>query len=113
MMREEIALADADIDRLEAELKLLLLPKDPNDGKDVIVEIRGAEGGEEANLFARDLFAMYQALRRPPRAGRWRCCRATRAPSAASTRSPSPSAATTRGATSSSRGGRTGCSGCR
>ena len=61
MMREEIALADADIERLEAELKLLLLPKDPNDGKDVIVEIRGAEGGEEANLFARDLFAMYQA----------------------------------------------------
>jgi peptide chain release factor 1 len=61
MMREEIALADADIERLESELKLLLLPKDPNDGKDVIVEIRGAEGGEEANLFARDLFAMYQA----------------------------------------------------
>ena len=39
---------------------LLLLPKDPNDGKNVIVEIRGAEGGEEANLFARDLFEMYQ-----------------------------------------------------
>ena len=36
------------------------LPKDPNDGKNVIVEIRGAEGGEEANLFARDLFEMYQ-----------------------------------------------------
>ena len=36
-------------------------PHDPNDGKDVIVEIRGAEGGEEANLFARDLFEMYQA----------------------------------------------------
>ncbi|HLG91914.1 MAG TPA: peptide chain release factor 1, partial [Acidimicrobiales bacterium] len=41
------------------ELKLLLLPSDPNDGKDVIMEIRGAEGGEEANLFARDLFDMY------------------------------------------------------
>ena len=40
---------------------MLLLPKDPNDGKNVIVEIRGAEGGEEANLFARDLFGMYQA----------------------------------------------------
>src|SRR3546814_2120114 len=53
--------AEADIERLEAELKILLLPKDPNDGKNVIVEVRGAEGGEEANLFARDLFEMYQA----------------------------------------------------
>jgi peptide chain release factor 1 len=45
--------------QLEEELKLLLLPRDPNDEKNVIVEIRGAEGGEEANLFARDLFEMY------------------------------------------------------
>ncbi len=45
---------------LEEELKVLLLPRDPNDGRNVIVEIRGAEGGEEANLFARDLFEMYQ-----------------------------------------------------
>jgi peptide chain release factor 1 len=44
---------------LEERLKVLLLPKDPNDGKNVIVEIRGAEGGEEANLFARDLYEMY------------------------------------------------------
>ena len=43
-----------------ASCELLLLPKDPNDGRNVIVEIRGAEGGEEANLFARDLFGMYQ-----------------------------------------------------
>ena len=49
------------IDRLESEIKVLLLPRDPNDDKNVIVEIRGAEGGEEANLFARDLFEMYQA----------------------------------------------------
>jgi peptide chain release factor 1 len=48
------------IERLEAELKVLLLPRDPNDDKNVIVEIRGAEGGEEANLFAKDLFDMYQ-----------------------------------------------------
>ena len=41
-------------------LKLLLLPKDPNDERDVIVEIQGAEGGEEAALFAADLFRMYQ-----------------------------------------------------
>jgi peptide chain release factor 1 len=59
-MRGEVTGAEADIDRLEAELRLLLLPKDPNEGKNVIVEIRGAEGGEEANLFARDLFEMYQ-----------------------------------------------------
>ncbi len=60
-MRIEAAEAEADIERLEAELKVLLLPNDPNEGKSVIVEIRGAEGGEEANLFARDLFQMYEA----------------------------------------------------
>src|SRR5947209_1393435 len=52
--------SEATIERLEDELKVLLLPRDPNDEKNVIVEIRGAEGGEEANLFARDLFDMYQ-----------------------------------------------------
>src|SRR3954469_1793461 len=51
---------EATIERLEDELKVLLLPSDPNDEKNVIVEIRGAEGGEEANLFAKDLFEMYQ-----------------------------------------------------
>jgi len=51
---------EAAIERLEDELKVLLLPQDPNDEKNVIVEIRGAEGGEEANLFAKDLFEMYQ-----------------------------------------------------
>lgn len=60
MIRTEVSEADADVARLEEELKLLLLPKDPNDDRNVIVEIRGAEGGEEANLFARDLFGMYQ-----------------------------------------------------
>jgi peptide chain release factor 1 len=59
--RDELALSEAEAERLEEQLKVLLLPKDPNDGKDVIVEIRGAEGGEEANLFARDLFQMYAA----------------------------------------------------
>ena len=59
-MRAEVTEAEADIERLEAELRVLLLPKDPNDGKNVIVEIRGAEGGEEANLFARDLYEMYE-----------------------------------------------------
>jgi peptide chain release factor 1 len=61
MLRAEIDQAEAGIERLDEELKLLLLPRDPNEGRNVIVEIRGAEGGEEANLFARDLFEMYKA----------------------------------------------------
>ena len=61
LARVEVTEAEADLARMEDELRVLLLPRDPNEGKDVIVEIRGAEGGEEANLFARDLFDMYQA----------------------------------------------------
>jgi peptide chain release factor 1 len=61
MVRAEIAEAEATIARLDEELKVLLLPRDPNDGRTVIVEIRGAEGGEEANLFARDLYDMFVA----------------------------------------------------
>ncbi|MBS1838094.1 MAG: peptide chain release factor 1 [Actinobacteria bacterium] len=60
--REEVADARARIEHLEAELRVLLLPRDPNDERDVIVEIRGAEGGEEANLFARDLLTMYEGF---------------------------------------------------
>ena len=59
MLRAEIEDAEATIARLDEELKVLLLPHDPNDEKNVIVEIRGAEGGEEANLFAKDLSEMY------------------------------------------------------
>jgi len=58
-VRSQIEQSEAEISRLEDELRALLLPRDPNDGKNVIVEIRGAEGGEEANLFAKDLFDMY------------------------------------------------------
>jgi peptide chain release factor 1 len=58
-LRAEAELAQARIDDLQAHIPALLIPKDPNDGRNVIVEIRGAEGGEEANLFARDLFDMY------------------------------------------------------
>ena len=61
LFRNEAVEAEADIERLTGRLELLLLPKDPNEGRNVIVEIRGAEGGEEANLFARDLFQMYEA----------------------------------------------------
>jgi len=60
--RSEVEQAAIDIERLEGELGVLLLPRDPNDDRNVIVEIRGAEGGEEANLFARDLFQMYQGF---------------------------------------------------
>src|SRR5882672_9054976 len=51
--------ASAEVGELEERLKVLLLPKDPNDDRDVVVEIQGAEGGEEAALFAADLFRMY------------------------------------------------------
>jgi peptide chain release factor 1 len=57
--RAEVDEAESKVARIEEELRLLLLPSDPYDGKDVIVEIRGAEGGEEANLFAKDLADMY------------------------------------------------------
>jgi len=60
LVRPEIEEAEAAAAQLEDELRLLLVPSDPNDGRNVIVEIRGAEGGEEANLFARDLFEMYR-----------------------------------------------------
>jgi len=60
LLRDEITGAEHDIETLADELRVLLLPRDPNDDKNVIMEIRGAEGGEEANLFARDLFEMYR-----------------------------------------------------
>jgi peptide chain release factor 1 len=59
LARGEVEAAEATAARLEEQLSALLLPKDPNDGRNVIVEIRGAEGGEEANLFAADLHQMY------------------------------------------------------
>src|SRR6056297_3323403 len=61
MLVAEIDEATHDADALEDELRELMLPTDPHDGKHVIMEIRGAEGGEEANLFARDLYEMYLA----------------------------------------------------
>jgi peptide chain release factor 1 len=58
-VRAQIDEAEAELARLDDQLRLLLLPRDPNDEKNVIVEIRGAEGGEEANLFAKVLYDMY------------------------------------------------------
>jgi peptide chain release factor 1 len=60
LVREEMAEQESAVADLEGRLKVLLLPKDPNDDKNVILEVRGAEGGEEANLFAGDLVRMYQ-----------------------------------------------------
>ena len=62
MLRQELSEAEADLADLEEQLRLLMLPKDPNDGKAVIMEIRGAEGGEEGNLFAGDLYGMYRGF---------------------------------------------------
>jgi peptide chain release factor 1 len=61
MLVGEIESATDEAAALDDELRELMLPADPHDGKNVIVEIRGAEGGEEANLFARDLYEMYLA----------------------------------------------------
>lgn len=58
-IREEINRLEEELESTEAELRRLLLPRDPNDDKDVIVEIRAGAGGEEAGLFAADLFRMY------------------------------------------------------
>ncbi len=59
MAQEEIAAAEKELPRLEHDLKVLLLPRDPLDDKNTILEIRAGTGGEEASLFAADLFRMY------------------------------------------------------
>jgi peptide chain release factor 1 len=59
-LQGELVERDARLAELERTLKELLVPRDPNDGRNVIVEIRGAEGGDEANLWAGDLFEMYR-----------------------------------------------------
>ena len=57
--REELKASEERLSELEKEMEIILLPKDPNDGKNVVVEIRGAAGGDEANIFAGDLYRMY------------------------------------------------------
>lgn len=59
MGKEELALLNKELSALEDELKILLLPKDPNDDKNVILEIRAGAGGDEAGIFVGDLFRMY------------------------------------------------------
>ena len=60
MAREEIADLEPKLPEMEQNLKLLLIPADPDDGKNAMVEIRGGTGGDEAAIFAGDLFRMYQ-----------------------------------------------------
>lgn len=60
MAKEELESLKEKLDKLNKDLEIILLPKDPNDGKNVIVEIRGAAGGDEGNIFAGDLFDMYK-----------------------------------------------------
>src|SRR5437879_6743371 len=59
LAREEAAGLEARLAELEEELKVLLLPKDPNDEKNVLLEIRAGTGGDEATLFAQEMFRMY------------------------------------------------------
>lgn len=59
MLKEELASAKKRVEELEQKLKILLLPKDPNDDKNVIVEIRAGAGGDEAALFAAEIYRMY------------------------------------------------------
>ena len=60
MAREEISELEPKIPQMEENIKLLLIPADPDDSKNAIVEIRGGAGGDEAAIFAGDLFRMYQ-----------------------------------------------------
>ncbi|HCP44430.1 MAG TPA: peptide chain release factor 1, partial [Deltaproteobacteria bacterium] len=59
MAREELSRLEPQVEGWERKLKVLLLPKDPNEGRNVILEIRAGVGGDEAGLFAADLFRMY------------------------------------------------------
>lgn len=60
LLKEELSEAKKNVEQYEEELKVLLLPKDPNDDKNVIVEIRAGAGGDEAALFAAEIYRMYK-----------------------------------------------------
>ena len=70
LAKEELAEAKKEIEELENKIKILLLPKDPNDDKNVIVEIRAGAGGDEAALFAAELYRMYVHY---AESQRWKC----------------------------------------
>ena len=60
LAKEELNDSQEAVERIEQELKILLLPKDPNDEKNVVVELRAGAGGDESALFAAEVFRMYQ-----------------------------------------------------
>ncbi len=70
LLKEELANAKEDVTRLEEEIKILLLPKDPNDDRNVVMEIRAGAGGDEAALFAAELYRMYVHY---AESRRWKC----------------------------------------
>ncbi len=80
--QEELTQLEARVGQVEEDLKVLLLPKDPNDEKNVILEIRAGTGGDEATLFAAEMFRMYSATPKP-KAGRSKFSRPPNPPSAA------------------------------
>ena len=65
LAEDDLKTLNARKDTLIEEIKILLIPKDPNDEKNVILEVRAGTGGEEAALFAAELFRMYHAARGP------------------------------------------------
>jgi peptide chain release factor 1 len=69
MASEEAARLEPELARIEQEIKVLLLPKDPNDEKNVVLEIRAGTGGDEATLFAAEIFRMYSRF---AESQRWR-----------------------------------------
>jgi len=77
---EEQHMAEEEAARLEEDIKVMLIPGDPNDDKDIIVEIKGAAGGDEANIFAGDLYRMYQKF---AEARRWKLTEIDGSPSEA------------------------------
>ena len=79
---EELASSSREWPAVEEELKVLLLPKDPNDEKNVVLEIRAGTGGDEATLFAAEIFRMYTRYAEMHRAGKWKCSRRPSRPSA-------------------------------
>lgn len=77
LAREELLDAQARLEEGQETLKMLLLPRDPNDGRNVVMELRGGVGGEEGALFAASLLRMY-TMYAQERAGGWTSCLSTR-----------------------------------
>ena len=111
-LRKLVADAPARLEELGEQIRLAMVERDPNDDKNVLVEIRAGTGGDEAALFAGDLFKMLTALRGAARLRRPRCCRSRPPRSAASRRSPFAVKGDGAYSVFKYEGGPTACSGC-